>query len=139
MPPVQPELTSQQSTVPFDVLAEQLAVFLRRARQEWRSEAGRELGLDAGEALLGPGDLAGVAGEEVELRRRDLAVAVPPHGVFGLRIDDGVLVLGAAADVLAGFGAERTRRHYEVVAEVHWNLTEARVFGHSWAPCSDKA
>ena len=36
-----------------------------------------------------------------------LAIAIPPHRVFGERIDDGVLVLGASAGVMAGFGAKR--------------------------------
>ena len=36
-----------------------------------------------------------------------LAIAVPPDGVFGRRVDDGVFVLGRAAGVMSGFGAER--------------------------------
>ena len=36
-----------------------------------------------------------------------LAVAVPPHGVFGRRIDHGVLVLRRTASVVSGFGAQR--------------------------------
>ena len=39
-----------------------------------------------------------------------LAVAVPPDGVLGQRIDDGVLVLRAAAGMDAGLGAERAAR-----------------------------
>jgi hypothetical protein len=39
-----------------------------------------------------------------------LAVAVPPDGVLGQRIDNSVLVLRRTAGVMAGFGAERTAR-----------------------------
>ena len=45
--------------------------------------------------------------EQLEIGLAELAVAVPPDGVLGQRIDDGVLVLGAAAGMHAGLGAER--------------------------------
>ena len=43
----------------------------------------------------------------IEMLPALLAVAVPPHRVFGRRVDDGMLVLGRAAGVMAGFGAQR--------------------------------
>ena len=43
----------------------------------------------------------------LEVLRRDLAVAAPPHRVFGERIDDGMLVLGRSAGMGAGFRAQR--------------------------------
>ena len=45
--------------------------------------------------------------EQLEIGLRDLAVAVPPDRALGQRIDDGMLVLGAAAGVDAGLGADR--------------------------------
>ena len=45
--------------------------------------------------------------EQFEIGLAELAVAVPPDGVFGQRIDDGVLVLGASPSMHAGFGAKR--------------------------------
>ena len=43
----------------------------------------------------------------LEVRRGDLAVAVPPHRTFGQVIDDGVLVLGGAPGMDARLGAKR--------------------------------
>ena len=43
----------------------------------------------------------------VEIFLRHLAIAVPPHRILGERVDDGVLVLGRTAGVVAGLGAER--------------------------------
>ena len=60
--------------VVVDVFAHEVAVFPRRPRQERRRKAGREFRLDADQALLGAGDLGGVAGKEMihRLRRREL-------------------------------------------------------------------
>src|ERR1700730_4023531 len=44
--------------------------------------------------------------EERKVGLTELAVAVPPHAVFGQRVDDGVLVLRAAAGMHAGLGAK---------------------------------
>src|SRR6185503_20396888 len=54
---------------------------------------------------LGVGDEVGQ--QRVEVLLRHFAVAVPPERIFGERVDDGVLVLGRAAGVMAGLGAER--------------------------------
>src|SRR5215468_8825303 len=45
--------------------------------------------------------------KELEVRLREPAVAVPPHRILGERIDDGVLVLGAAAGMDPGFRTQR--------------------------------
>src|SRR6266540_1218305 len=45
--------------------------------------------------------------EELELFRRYLPVALPPHRLFSERIADGMLVLGRAAGVYAGLRADR--------------------------------
>ena len=45
--------------------------------------------------------------QQLEFFRRQAAVLLPPDGLLGLRVDDDELVLGAAAGVRAGFGAER--------------------------------
>ena len=73
LPPVQPVLTSQQSTPCLrDQVAQQVAVDGGVARHERRAEAGRERRLRLGHALLRARDLGGVAGQEVVhgLRRR---------------------------------------------------------------------
>jgi len=44
--------------------------------------------------------------KDFEVGLGKLAVAVPPYGVLGQRIDDGVLVLRAAAGMHAGLGAK---------------------------------
>ena len=44
--------------------------------------------------------------EQLKIGATEFAIAVPPHRFFGERIDDDVLVLGAAAGVGAGLGAE---------------------------------
>ena len=66
LPPVQPVLTSQQSTLALgDPLLEQVAVDRRVARHERRAEAGREGRLRLGHADLGARDLGRVARQEV--------------------------------------------------------------------------
>ena len=45
--------------------------------------------------------------EQLEIGLGELPVAVPPHGILGQRIDDGVLVLGRAAGMHAGLRAQR--------------------------------
>ena len=54
--------------------------------------------------------------EVVELLLGLLAIAVPPDDVLGGRIDDGVLVLGRAAGVMSGLGAERAALHDRALA-----------------------
>ena len=60
-----------------------------------------------GVELLATGVLDEVVVQQHELRLGHLAVAVPPDRMFGLCIDDGVLVLGRAAGVDPGLGAKR--------------------------------
>src|SRR6185369_12976744 len=45
--------------------------------------------------------------EQLEVGLGDLAIAIPPDGVLGQRVDDGVLVLGRATGVHAGLRADR--------------------------------
>ena len=45
--------------------------------------------------------------QQVELGRRELAVLVPPDRLLGVLVADDELVLGAAAGVDAGLGAQR--------------------------------
>ena len=45
--------------------------------------------------------------EQLEVGLGDLAIAVPPDGVLGQRVDDGVLILGRAAGMHAGLRADR--------------------------------
>src|SRR5205814_762005 len=49
--------------------------------------------------------------QQLELRGGDLAVAVPPHRLFGQRIDDRVLILRRPAGVDAGLRADRAALH----------------------------
>ncbi len=81
-------------------------------------ELGEDAGLDAvfrvGAAVevLGVERLALGVGEKVLIEIFEVlfalfAIAVPPHGVLGRRVDDGVLVLRRTAGVMAGLGAER--------------------------------
>src|SRR5215469_5859539 len=49
--------------------------------------------------------------EQLEIRLAELAIAAPPHRILGERIDDNVFVLGAAAGVNAGLGAEGAALH----------------------------
>ena len=85
-------------------------------------ELGEDAGLDAvlriGAAIevlcekgfaLGMGDK--IVEQIVELFFALFAVAVPPHRILGRRIDDGMFVLGRAAGVMAGFGAECAALH----------------------------
>src|SRR5262249_28612800 len=46
----------------------------------------------------------------VEVLLRHLAIAIPPDGVFGQRVNDGVLVLRTAAGVVACLRAKRAAR-----------------------------
>ena len=48
-----------------------------------------------------------VGEQRVELRRRHLAIAVPPQHIAREFVFDGVFVLWRAAGVVAGLGAER--------------------------------
>jgi hypothetical protein len=57
--------------------------------------------------LLALGVLEEIGEQHVELLRRKLAVLLPPDGLLGLRVADHELVLGRAAGVDAGLGAER--------------------------------
>ena len=93
-----------------DVVAQQVAVFRRRTRQERRAEAGREFRLDADQALLGAGDLRGVAGQEVihRLRRRQL----------GDRRHHAIGVGGQEDDVLRMTGAAGARRVRDEVERI---------------------
>src|SRR5580700_9180015 len=86
--------------------------------QRMPGELGEDAGLDAvlriGATIeiLGEQGLALGMGNEimeqiVELLFALFAVAVPPHRVLGGRVDDRVFVLGRAAGVMAGCGAER--------------------------------
>ena len=90
--------------------------------QRMPGELGEDAGLDAVlrigaaiEVLCEKGFALGVGDEIVEqiveLFFALFAVAVPPHGVLGGRIDDRMFVLGRAAGVMAGFGAERAALH----------------------------
>ena len=45
--------------------------------------------------------------QQLEFLRREAAILLPPHGLLGLRVDDDEFVLGAAAGMRAGLGAER--------------------------------
>ena len=60
-----------------------------------------------------PTDAASIARgkHRVEVLFGHLAVVVPPHRLLGERIDNRMLVLGAAAGVMTGLGAERPARH----------------------------
>src|SRR4030095_3941815 len=49
--------------------------------------------------------------KELKLRGRDLAVAFPPHRVFGERIADGMLVLRTATGMHTGLRADRPALH----------------------------
>ena len=90
--------------------------------QRMPGELGEDAGLDpvfrigAAIEVLGEQRLAArvrdeILVQQIEIRLRELAVAVPPHGVLGERVDDGVLVLGRAAGVDAGLRAERAAGH----------------------------
>src|SRR3954454_24163913 len=69
--------------------------------------------IGAAEQILGVERLAArmrdeVFVEELEVGLAELAVAVPPDRVLGLRIDDRMLVLRAAAGMDAGLRADRS-------------------------------
>ena len=59
------------------------------------------------EQLLALGVREEVVEQHIELLRRELAVLLPPDRLFGLLVADDELVLGRAAGVDAGLGAER--------------------------------
>src|SRR5437588_7680243 len=102
-----------------------------------------ELGEDAGPdpvirigaavEVLGKQRLASGMGNEViierlELLGRDLAVSLPPHGFFGERIADCVLVLGTAAGMGAGLRTQRSVRDDRSLTERQRMFVEARRF-----------
>ena len=66
--------------------------------------------------------------EQVEVRPGELAVAIPPDGILGQRIDDGVLVLRRAAGVHAGLRADRTALHDVGLARRDRMFVELRRF-----------
>src|SRR6516165_5514484 len=49
--------------------------------------------------------------EQLEIRLAEFAIAAPPHRILGERVDDNVFVLGAAAGMDAGLGAEGAALH----------------------------
>ena len=59
------------------------------------------------EQRLALGVRAEILEQIIEMLPALLAVTVPPHCVFGRRIDYCMLVLGRSAGVMAGFGAQR--------------------------------
>ena len=83
----------------LDLLAQHIAVFRRRPRQERRGKASREFRLDADQALLGAGDFGGIAGQEVihRLRRRELGDRRHYAERIGGQEDDVFRLPGAAA------------------------------------------
>ena len=54
--------------------------------------------------------------EQLEIGSTEFAIAAPPHSVLGERIDDNVLVLGAAAGMDARFGAQGAALHQRALA-----------------------
>ena len=52
-----------------------------------------------------------VVEQEIELGGRELAVLFPPHGFLGLLVANHELILGRAAGVCTGLGAERAAVH----------------------------
>src|ERR1700739_5718 len=54
--------------------------------------------------------------EQLEIGLAEFPVAAPPHRVFGKRVDDDVLVFGAATGMDAGLGAEGTALHERAFA-----------------------
>src|SRR6516225_8999407 len=54
--------------------------------------------------------------EQLEIGLAELAIAVPPYAVLGQRIDDDMLVLGAAAAMHAGLRAKRAALHQRAFA-----------------------
>ncbi len=63
----------------------------------------------------------------VEVLLRHLAIAIPPERILGERVDDGVLVLGAAACVVTGLGAERPTCHDRSFTRRNGVLVEQRL------------
>ena len=68
-----------------------------------------------------------VVEEHLEIGLADFAVAVPPDGVLGQRIDDGVFVLGAAPGMHAGLGTERAALDQRAFAVADRMLDQNRV------------
>src|SRR5919198_3500285 len=62
--------------------------------------------------------------ESLEFFRRDLAIAAPPHRVFGQRINNRMLVFGGAAGVSTRFRAQRTALHHRGLVRRHRVLVE---------------
>ncbi len=54
------------------------------------------------------------------------AVAAPPDGVLGQRVDDGVLVLGRTTGVMSGLGAERAALNDRTLARADRVLVQHR-------------
>src|SRR6516225_10722711 len=54
--------------------------------------------------------------EQLEIGTTEFAIAAPPHSVLGEQIDDNVFVLGAAAGMDAGLGAEGAALHQRALA-----------------------
>ncbi len=65
--------------------------------------------------------------QQVELRGRELAVLLPPHGLLGALVADHKLVLGRAAGVHAGLGAERAAVHDRALTVGHRMLVQRRL------------
>ena len=110
MPPVQPVLTSQQShLVRADQLAQQIAVDRGMTGQNGAPKQVENVRLDADQALLGAGDLGGVAGEEMvhRLRRRELGDRRHDAEGVGGEQDDVARMAGAAGPRGVGNEVER--------------------------------
>ena len=54
--------------------------------------------------------------EQLQIGSTEFAIAAPPHSVLGERIDDNVVVLGAAAGMDAHFGAQGAALHQRALA-----------------------
>jgi hypothetical protein len=54
--------------------------------------------------------------EQLEIGLIEFAIAAPPHRIFGERVDDNVFVLGAAAGMDTGLGAEGATLHERAFA-----------------------
>ncbi len=65
--------------------------------------------------------------QQLEIGLAELAVAVPPHGVLGQRVDHGVLVLRAPAGMHAGLGAKGAAVHQRALAVADGVLDEQGV------------
>ncbi len=79
-----------------------------------------------GEQLLAAGVRDEILVEALEVLLADLAVALPPDRALGERVDDGVLVLRAAAGMDAGLRADRAALHDRGLAGRDGMLVERR-------------